>query len=83
MTVMKYWGNEPEEDYDLSNEPPIPREFFFEDEFDYQTANIPELLDNFLQNIGYVTYEGFFYTPEQMLENGFKGIPYRYLLDKK
>ncbi len=62
--------------YDSSNEPPIPREFFFESGFDYKTADITALNQVYLKNLD---LDNPFLNPTQkMIENGFQGTPYKY-----
>lgn len=66
-----------DEKYDSTPEFPVPREFFFQPDFDYQTADIPQLLNNFLSQLDYNNNE-FLSKPEEMLEKGFAGTPYVY-----
>ncbi|XKM12642.1 hypothetical protein RCS94_06345 [Orbaceae bacterium ac157xtp] len=63
--------------YDSSNEPPIPREFFFEPDFDYETANIDELLSAFMQKVDH-SNPLYFKPAKEMIAEGFVGIPYVY-----
>ncbi|XKM12635.1 hypothetical protein RCS94_06310 [Orbaceae bacterium ac157xtp] len=63
--------------YDSSDEPAIPREFFFEAGFDYETADNASLINQFLSNLDYANNR-FLNSPEKMLELGFKGTPYKY-----
>ncbi|XKM12636.1 hypothetical protein RCS94_06315 [Orbaceae bacterium ac157xtp] len=63
--------------YDSSDEPAIPREFFFEADFDYETADNASLINQFLSNLDYANNQ-FLNSPEKMLELGFKGTPYKY-----
>lgn len=67
----------PQERYSSSHEPPIPREFFFEPDFDYSKADIDTLLNNYISSLDYQTNE-FLNSPEKMVELGFQGTPYRY-----
>lgn len=63
--------------YDSSNEPPIPREFYFELSFDYKTADIKGLLNQFLNSLDPKT-NPYLQSPEEMLKQGFQGTPYQY-----
>lgn len=65
------------ESYDSSNEPPIPREFFFEPNFKYETANIDELLATFIQKVDH-SDPLYFKPAEKMVKEGFIGTPYVY-----
>ncbi|XKM12640.1 hypothetical protein RCS94_06335 [Orbaceae bacterium ac157xtp] len=74
--VMDHPKNYPEF-YDSSHEPPIPREFFFEPDFDYEKADIDGLLSQFMAQVNHIN-SPFFRKAENMLEKGFVGIPYIY-----
>ncbi|MBC1744242.1 hypothetical protein HCA06_14425 [Listeria welshimeri] len=63
--------------YDSSHEPPIPREFFFETDFDYATENIDELLTRFMNTVDH-SNPACFKTEQVMIAEGFKGRPYIY-----
>lgn len=63
--------------YDSSDESPIPREFYFEPEFDYETADIDGLLAKFINEVDH-SDEMYFKSAERMLEEGFQGTPYKY-----
>ncbi|MBF2456584.1 hypothetical protein [Listeria welshimeri] len=63
--------------YDSSHEQPIPREFFFSPDFEINSKNTQEELDNYLINLSYKDND-LLNTPETMLAEGFKGTPYRY-----
>ncbi|MCL1916863.1 MAG: hypothetical protein FWG14_00890 [Peptococcaceae bacterium] len=61
--------------YDCSGEAPIPREFFFNPEFEYSEEAAKPILNTFLQSLDY-NNNPWLCTPEEMLEKGFKGTPY-------
>jgi len=65
--------------YESSNEPPIPRQFFWDEEYDYETANNIKTINDFLSNLKYVENQ-FLNPPDLMIEEGFQGIPYKYRL---
>lgn len=73
------WNEEKYEgtSYDSSNEHPIPREFYFEPNFDYKTADIQGLLNQFLNSLDPKT-NPYLQSPEEMLKQGFQGTPYQY-----
>lgn len=74
--VMEHPENYPKY-YDSTAEPVIPREFFFEPGFNYETSNNNELLKRFVNNLNH-SNKVFFFTPEELLERGFTGKPYTY-----
>ena len=61
--------------YDYSDVVPVPREFFFDPEFQYSEETAKPLLNKFLQSLDY-NNNPWLCTPERMLEKGFKGTPY-------
>jgi hypothetical protein len=62
--------------YDSSLEPSIPREFFFEPDFDYEKAAIIALNQAYLDNLD---PNNLFLNPtKEIIENGFEGTPYKY-----
>lgn len=63
--------------YDSSNEPPIPREFYFEPDFDYEAADIDKLMEKFMNEVDH-SNETFFKSAKDMLAEGFQGTPYKY-----
>lgn len=65
-----------DEMYDSTNEPVIPREFFFDSTFKYEKSYVNNLLQAFLGELNYQD-NSFLETPELMLSRGFKGIPYK------
>ncbi|QBH97023.1 hypothetical protein EKN56_11830 [Limnobaculum zhutongyuii] len=69
--------NDPSERYNSSHELPIPREFFFDFDFDYLTANVNKLLTDFISSLDY-TVNDFLNPPEVMINNGYVGTPYIY-----
>lgn len=62
--------------FDSSAEPPIPREFYFSSNFDYQTADIAALNQAYLDRLDYES-NPYLNSPETMLKNGFTGTPYK------
>lgn len=64
--------------YDSSDEPAIPREFYFEPGFDYEKADIDSLLEKFVDSVDFLTNDTFFFSPEKLIERGFQGTPYKY-----
>lgn len=63
--------------YDSSNEPPIPREFYFSPEFEYDKSNIPKLLNDYLSSLSWQEND-FLSPPDDMKNRGFIGTPYQY-----
>ncbi|MCL1919429.1 MAG: hypothetical protein FWG14_14240 [Peptococcaceae bacterium] len=61
--------------YDCSNDPPVPREFFFDPKFQYSEETAKPVLNTFLQSLDYNS-NPWLSTPEEMLIKGFKGTPY-------
>lgn len=62
--------------YDLSNDKPLPREFFFDDLFIYKEPVAKELLNKYLNNLDYKT-NYYLSSPEEMLLKNFNGkTPY-------
>ncbi|MBK5072180.1 hypothetical protein I2492_04010 [Budviciaceae bacterium CWB-B4] len=66
--------------YDSSTEPAIPREFFFDESFIYDEKTSSKLINNFLGNISYQE-NIYLNSPEEMLNNGFDGVPYKYEIE--
>lgn len=64
-------------EYDSSGESPIPREFFFDPCYDYETGNDIQLLNRFLSSLDYKNNK-LLNSPEKMFELGFTGTPYQY-----
>lgn len=65
------------ESYDCSFEPAIPREFFFESDYDFETADNAFFINKFLSSLDYKSNKAL-NSPEKMLELGFSGTPYKY-----
>ncbi len=63
--------------YDSSGESAIPREFFWDENFDYQTADNTRLINDFLSGLDYEN-NPYLNSSDKMLELGFKGTPYKY-----
>lgn len=63
--------------YNSSDEAVIPRQFFWDEDFDYQAAGNAELINEFLSTLDYKNNE-FLNPPKTMLKNGFLGTPYKY-----
>lgn len=63
--------------YDSSDESAIPREFFFEPDYDYNVANNHLLINKFLSSLDYKNNPNL-NSPEQMIAEGFAGTPYQY-----
>ena len=61
--------------YDCSADAPVPREFFFDPEFEYSEEAAKPVLNTFLKSLDYEN-NPWLCTPEEMLEKGFKGTPY-------
>lgn len=66
-----------EKDYDPSIEPFIPREFFFDINFNYETADLAQIQRTLLANTHWQENR-FLNTPDEMIELGFVGTPYQY-----
>lgn len=64
------------ESYLPEQDPFIPRDFYFDPEFDYQSADLKALQLAMLNEADYKKNQ-FIRTPENMLEKGFKGTPYQ------
>ena len=62
--------------YDCSADVPVPREFFFNPEFIYSPNAAKSVLNSFLKSLNYRN-NLWLCTPEEMLEKGFKGTPYK------
>ena len=60
-------------------EPIILKQFFFEDDYNYQTADNIKIINNFLSTLEYKK-NNFLNSPEKMLELNFQGTPYKYEL---
>lgn len=69
--------NNPASKYDCSLEPVVPREFFFDPDYDYETADNVKLINNFLSSIDYENNKAL-NNPKKMIEQGFQGTPYKY-----
>ena len=61
--------------YDCSTDVPVPREFFFDTEFEYSKKAAKHALNVFLKSLDY-NNNPWLCTSEEMLEKGFKGTPY-------
>jgi len=68
--------NDYEAKYDCSADIPVPREFFFDSEFQYSEDTAKPVLNAFLQSLDY-NNNPWLCTPEEMLEKGFQGTPYK------
>lgn len=68
------------ETYDCSVESVIPREFFFEFDYDYEKENNALLINQFLSSLDYNNNK-LLNSPEKMIELGFRGTPYEYYVD--
>lgn len=64
------------EEYDSAQDAFIPRAFFFEPSFDYKVANLNEIKEKLLNDANYLNNR-FLNPPETMINEGFKGTPYR------
>jgi len=62
--------------YDCSADAPVPREFFFNPDFQYSEEAAKPVLNAFLQSLDYKN-NPWLRTPEDMLAKGFKGTPYK------
>ena len=62
--------------YDCSCDAPVPCEFFFSPHFEYSEDTAKPVLNAFLQSLDY-NNNPWLCTPEEMLEKGFKGEPYK------
>lgn len=58
-------------------DPAIPRQFFFEPDYDYATADNAKNIRDFLSTLDYQHNE-FLNSPATMKEKGFAGTPYRF-----
>jgi len=61
--------------YDCSDEPPVPQEFFFDEDFQYTPEIAKQKINAFLQTLDYKS-NPYLRSPEEMLEAGFSGTPY-------
>ncbi|MCL1918100.1 MAG: hypothetical protein FWG14_07280 [Peptococcaceae bacterium] len=61
--------------YDSSDEPVIPREFFFDPSFPCDDASVKKAANQFLAGLDYKN-NPYLYSPEEMIAKGFKGTPY-------
>lgn len=62
--------------YDSSQEPVIPREFFFDPDYNYEAADNEKLINQFLASLNYKE-NVLLNSPEDMLNIGFVGKPYQ------
>ena len=62
--------------YDCSDDAPVPREFFFDSEFEYSEEAAKPVLNAFLRSLDYEN-NPWLCTPEEILAKGFKGEPYK------
>ncbi|MBC2262141.1 hypothetical protein HCB45_11150 [Listeria sp. FSL L7-0091] len=62
--------------YDSNQDPFIPREFYFTTGFNYQSANLVEFQNKLLTEAN-PSINDFFSTPENMINAGFNGVPYK------
>lgn len=63
--------------YVSSSEPVIPREFFFDPYYVYETADNIQVINEFLSSLDYQGNR-VLNSPEKMIELGFSGTPYQY-----
>jgi len=63
--------------YDSTAEPVIPRNFYWDVDFDYRTADNTSIINGYLSGLDYRNNQ-FLSSPETMIEEGFKGTPYKY-----
>ena len=61
--------------YDCSDEPPVPQEFFFDENFQYAPETAKQKISAFLQSLDYKS-NPYLRSPEEMLKAGFNGTPY-------
>ena len=61
--------------YDCSVDAPVPREFFFDPEFEYSEDAAKSVLNVFLQSLDYKK-NPWLRSPKKMKKMGFKGTPY-------
>lgn len=64
--------------YDASNDPLVPRNFFFDACFKYDEASAKQEINDFLQGLDF-NKNPYLRTPEEMMAKGFKGTPYQIL----
>ncbi|VEJ56329.1 hypothetical protein [Pragia fontium] len=62
--------------YDVNQEPFIPREFYFDPEFDYETADLQKMSNILLTQADYIN-NPYLLSPEKVIEKGFIGTPYQ------
>lgn len=62
--------------YDASIEPYVPRDFYFDPDFDYHSADLVKTQNDLLKNANW-ELNIFLNSPDEMLEEGFKGTPYQ------
>ncbi|AKJ41633.1 hypothetical protein [Pragia fontium] len=63
--------------YDSFDELVIPRDFFFEESFVYDSESVVSLINIFLKEVSYQS-NPYLNSPDIMLVGGFKGTPYKY-----
>lgn len=61
----------------VSENPAIPRQFFFESDYDYETADNLNIINDFLSNLDYKEND-LLNPPKKMISKGFQGTPYKY-----
>ena len=64
-----------DDEYDYSSEPPVPREFFLDEDYQYTPETARQKINVFLQSLDYRS-NPHLRSPEEMLEAGFAGTPY-------
>lgn len=74
--VFQFNEDEDFDPYQMIKEPFIPREFYFEPGFDYQTADLKQLQKKLLDSVDY-NENRFLSSPERMISIDFVGVPYQ------
>ncbi|MDR2948756.1 MAG: hypothetical protein LBV71_06060 [Prevotella sp.] len=61
--------------YDSTDEPAIPRQFFWEPDYSFENEDNVKLINDFLSNLDYKN-NTFLSSPRSLLKRNFKGTPY-------
>lgn len=75
--VLADFKNREDDIYDSTNEPAIPRCFFWDLNYDPKDSDNNKIINEFLANLNYQE-NTFLIPPEEMIEDGFAGTPYQY-----
>lgn len=75
--ILDNYDNYEDEIYDSSQEPAIPRDYYWKKDYSFEKINNVNTINNFLNSLNYEESE-FILKPKEMIGEGFDGIPYKY-----